>query len=209
MKKSILLVFASLLLSIQLFAQTAQEQVVKMKSDQPAGWVLEIEQDKNLVEKVLLEEFSKTGINRFKRDSKGFRVAQGGVWNVLGEEQRDVYYRVKGNKKKATIEIVAATGYSNFLSQTNQANQFNSIGAFLNGIADKVAAQMQDDKINALKDRIAALQKSKASTEKENAKLLKNIESQQKKIDSNTKNMQKEAEEITTLQQELSKLESL
>ncbi len=207
MKKSILIVFASLLLSLQLFAQTAQEQTIKMKSDQASGWVLEVNEDKNMVEQVLLEEFSRTGINKFRRDSKGFRVAQGDVWKVLGQEQRDVYYRVKGNKKKAKIEIVAATGYSNFLSKSNQADQFNAIGSFLNGLGVKIAAHKQDDKINELKQQIATHQKNAASTEKENAKLLKNIESQQKKVDDNIKNMETNSKTILNLQNELNKLE--
>ena len=46
----------------------------------------------------MLEEFSKTGINRFRRDSKVL-VAQGGVWSVLGKSKRCLLSRERKQEK--------------------------------------------------------------------------------------------------------------
>lgn len=205
MKQIFLIVVATILMTFQVFAQKANEQTIKMKGETAPGWVLNINENKKVVETVLLEELSKTGLKKFKSD-KGFKAAKGEVWSVIGTDVRDVYYKVSGNKKKATVEIVAATGYSNYISREILGDEFQAISVFMNNLSEKIMEHKNQEEINNYKERIETLKKKNDGLTKDNEKLLKNIENQQKKIESNKNDVEKNQLEIEKLESELKNL---
>lgn len=188
--RKLFLVCSVSLLSFNLLAQQAQQSTIKVEGRQAPAWTLELKEDKKLVEKVLLDQFSETGLQKFRKD-KGFRSVKGGVWTIIGSEQRDVYYKIKGNKKKATVEIFAATGYTNYLSPQNHAEQFKAIQTFLNDLEAKVQEEKHLSQVNNLKEQISISEKQVSAKRKENEKMQKNIESLQKKVESNNKEVEK------------------
>lgn len=203
--KKLLLAISISLFSWTLLAQQAQQSSVKIDGAHAPAWTLELKEDKKLVEKVLLDQFSETGLQKFKKE-KGFRTVKGGVWSVIGTEQRDIYYRVKGNKKKATVEVLAATGYTNFLSLQNHGDQFTAIQVFLNDFKDKVKVEKHLNQINVLKEQITTTEKQVISRKKENEKMLKNIEGLQKKVDGNTKEVEQQEVLLEKLRNDLKAL---
>lgn len=195
----------ALLVSSSLFAQEAQVQTVKIKNENASGWVINFDESKKTVENVILKEFSKQGVKSFKND-KGFKSAKGEMWKVLNNEQRDIYFKVTGNKKKAEISLVVATGYNNYINAQTHPEQFQNMGAFLNGLTEKIAEYTHQEDLNDLQKEIEKLEKAKAKTEKKNKKIEKSIEKSEKQMKSNNTSIEKTENSIEKLKAQLEKM---
>jgi len=192
----------ALLISSSLFAQEAQVQTVKIKNENASGWVINFDESKKTVEKVILDEFSKQGVKNFKND-KGFKSAKGEMWKMLNNEQRDIYFKVTGNKKKSEVSLVVATGYNNYINAQTHAEQFQNMGAFLNSLSEKIAEYTHQEDLNDLQKQIDKLEKTKAKAEKKNKKIEKSIEKSEKQMKSNNSAIEKTESSIEKLKTQL------
>lgn len=200
MKK--ILTIAVIALSGQLFAQQPINHMVDINKESAPAWIIRFDADKKIVEKAIEAEMAESGLKKFSKDS-GFQAAKGIVWNAVSPEQRDVYYKVVGNKKKSEVQVLVSTGYNNFVSTQNHGEEYQAVGNFLNRLPERVNELKVLEDMAGIQKEIEKLKKKQAKNEKSNKKLQNSIKKAEKSIESNDKDTDKLQAEIDKLEKQL------
>lgn len=181
----------SLVLSVAFFASVTQAQVVNMtngefnKETKPA-FVMELEFSKKIVEEAVEKRFKND--KQKGKSSGGMTTYANTTYSDMGVRDCNVYTKIDGNSKSATLYIFVQEANGNFI--TSGADQEKQIKKFMISLAGDVKAldleyQIADQKKvwERSEKEYDKLVDKKASLEKE----LKNTENDIQKADSERK----------------------
>ncbi len=123
-------------------AQNASEGTVKFNRTACSAVIAEFDYPEELVKAALAAKLNQAGFGK-QRSRQGFMAYKGVNWNEVSPEKLDVYARVDGKRKRATVSLLAAKGYDNFVSNSSDPAAVERMKQFLNGFAADIAAYQQ------------------------------------------------------------------
>lgn len=172
--KSFKITAAFLLLPFVGFTQKVAEQNIKMGSTQMSGYAAVSKYGKSEIKAAVSEKLEAEGIKKGSK-KKGFYVYKGVSWPAISPNKIDVYYKVKGNKRKSTLLFVASKGYDNYITSASDAMTANNITAFLQTLDTQIELDKQ------IKKKEEELKKLNEEEKKKQEKLKDAQEAQDKK----------------------------
>lgn len=179
-----LAVMAIMAAPMLLKAQNASEGTVKFNKTECSAVIAEFDYPADLVKAALAAKLNQAGFGK-QRTQRGFMAYKGVNWNEVSSEKLDVYARVDGKKKRATVSLLAAKGYDNFVSNSSDPAAVDRMKQFLNGFAaDIVAYQQQLD----IRQKEADLQKAQKAYNEHTRK--------QKKLDEDRAKLAEELDKL-------------
>lgn len=169
-----LLILITLLLPAMTYAQQVTQETIKKGSDRMPGYTLKLKHGKKVTKQTMEETLALAGIKKAKH-KKGYSIYRGVTWAAISPSKLDYYYKVKGNKRKATVYFAASKGYDNYVTPANDAAIASNINTALTDLNNKVdikeqliQKQGELDKLNKSAEQTA---KDKAQKEQEIDKL--------------------------------------
>jgi hypothetical protein len=177
MKK--LFIIAGLLLSssFAVSAQKVDEAVMKVGKEQHAGFVAQANHGKKDIKHVLEQKLAAAGLTK-SSGKNGYRVFRGVVWSDVSTNKVDMYYKIKGNKKKAKVYMLVSKGYDNFVSSANDAGIAGNITSVLQSLDQAAATHKQ---ISAKQGQLQQLEKQNEQSNRQAEKLRNDIQELQTK----------------------------
>lgn len=167
----------------------AQVAVTFNKTSQPASTQSYSISDKGLGT-VVAQRLNKENLGKAKSASDKFKMFKGVTWTAISPDAMDYYYRVSGNKNKATLEILVSKGYDNFVSAQSDPQIVQKVYQFMNSLNEDIARYHLEANIQDKTKEVAKAQKElkkKAGTveraERELKKAQQEFDKQQQLID--------------------------
>lgn len=114
---SVLLVF----IGYSLNAQTISEDRVSFMDGKQDAVVAKYQYSEDVMESAIDKVLAEKKIKKTK-NTKGFRLYQGVIFDDLCRDVIDLYIKIDGNKKETTVTILISKGYNNFISSSNDGN---------------------------------------------------------------------------------------
>ena len=179
-KSYVVAAVAALFLSASVsFAQNARETTAKFKDNLQPAITASYVADPDFVESSLKEKLAKDGFGKRSSES-GYDAYKATFWGRVSSDKLDIYMKVNGKRGNATVTMLLAKGYDNFVSGNKDAALVSKVQDFLNSFADylktKQAIMQQEDvvkKMDAeqkkLNDESADLVKQREALEKKMA----------------------------------------
>ena len=150
-------------------AQTVKETMLKKGKDHIPGYTIKIKHSKALASATIKETLSDAGLKKGK-NKKGYHEIKGAVLPAVSNTKQDYYYKVTGNKRKATIRFAVSKGYDNYVTGANDAQMNDAIKALLADIDTKTGIKEQ---LNEKQGELDKIEKEKAKKQAEIDKLQK------------------------------------
>lgn len=209
MKKQFLYIsaiaFLSIFTTVNVYAQAPKETQVTYMKKVTNAYAKEFNISKGDLEDVV-EKYFKDNFKGKRLKSNGYYLYKGVDWAEVSTEKLDVYYKVGGGKRNATLTIMVSKGYDNFISSQSSPQISAEVMNFLNTFQVKIDDFNRKATAAALAKEIEKKEKDLKSFDKEEKKLQDKIKDIEKDIERNAK---KRAEAIDNLEKEKARLQSM
>jgi hypothetical protein len=186
-------------------AQNAHEVSVSINKETKTAFQADYPVSDDLI-KITLEDRLRSANLPKGKSAKGYTLYKEVVFPELSTNKIDIYTKVDGKKTNATIVMLVATGYDNFISSSNDAATAANVIAFLNRLVSDAATMQIKINIANQEDVVKNAEKELKKTNNDNADLLKDKEKIEKKIVESNSTVDKASK---SLDAERAKLESL
>ena len=164
-----LLVLIALLFPSFTYAQDVKEAMLKKDKEHMPGYTIRLKHGRGLTAATLKETLQEAGLKKAKH-KKGFYTYKGVVLMAISSNKQDYYYKVTGNKRKATVHFAVSKGYDNYVTSANDSHLSMAIDSFLIDLNNKVAIKEQ---LNEKQAELDEIEKDKARKQAEIDKLQK------------------------------------
>lgn len=172
MGKINLLLTLIILLPALTYAQQVKEEMLKKGKDHISGYTVKYKHSKSITGETLKETLKEAGLTKAKH-KKGYYVYKGETIPAISGNKNDYYYKLSGNKRKATLRFAASKGYDNFITPATDAQAAANITAFLTQLGKRIELREEIQEKQAELDK---LNKDSDKTEKEKAKKQQEID---------------------------------
>lgn len=200
MKKSFLVLTIVLggfaLLPTAIFAQNVAPKVISVTLNKANHEAVSAsyEYSNKVLNTVLSNKIKESNLGRVKSASNKFKVLKGVTWTAISNDKMDYYYKISGNKRNSTLEMLASKGYDNFLTQESNATVIQNIQTFVTSLnRDLYIYKVGQEVLDKQKDL---------------KKLEKNLKSKQKNVKESKKDIKKAQDAVEQQQSEIGKLKS-
>jgi hypothetical protein len=206
--KKVLITFGILLGSLAMqptvYAQNnvqVREASVSLGKASQNAVVADYNYSKEALDAVVKSRLNAAKLSKSKSASSKFRIFGGVTWTEISPNKMDYYYRVSGSKGKSTLEILASTGYDNFVTTQADAATIQNIKTFM--------ASLEADLIKySLDELIVAKEKEIKEAEKTLDNKKNTVSKAEKSLEEAKKETQKQDEVLNALKGELEKLKA-
>ena len=169
----------SVLLGVALLPQFANAQLVsqgtvKIGKDEKKGFIAACKNSRKDIQEVLDAKMKEANLDKHSK-KKGFYTYKGVMWTVASPNKIDLYYAIKGKKKRAKVYLVASKGYDNYITDVSDATAAGSISSFLQQLDD------QADRSIEIKRKEAEIAKANEKLQADQAKARKAEDDKKKK----------------------------
>lgn len=219
MIRTLVLSFLLLTQAPALLAQYARHSTATYSKNTRACLYADYAFDASLVEGALKKKLSDAGLGSDSRAGEGFRVYRGVVFNAMGAEKIDLYWKVEAKELQAAVYLMASKGYDNFLKRETDSLTLENGLAFLNRFANDVQAFKLNRDMVAQQNRIGEEEKKARALSKDGEVLLRQKSKLESKIATNRiesgslklewENRQKMLETLRTKTATLDQMEAL
>lgn len=148
-----LLLLLAIVLPSFAHAQEVRETILKKGKEHIPGYTMRVKHSKALTTATLKENLQEAGLKKAKH-KKGYYVYTGAVIPAISTNKQDYYYKVTGNKRKATIHFAVSKGYDNYVTSANDNHTAMAVGTFLADINNKTGIKEQLNEKQAELDQI-------------------------------------------------------
>lgn len=196
------------MLSIHAVAQNAQEVVIELHKTKTNSFKAVYQQPKEVMDYTIADKFKKAGIAKGKKQ-RGFTQYAGVVLPQLSPNKLDIYIKVEGQGNNATIYLLLASGYDNFISSSTDATIANNAIAFLNQLIEDAVLMKKKLDINKQAAVVQALSEQLAKGEAKKEKRFKKLRSLQKEYESLSREQEKISQQLNAEKDRLASLHTL
>lgn len=174
------------LFAVNASAQNAHEVSVSINNETKTAFQADYAVSNDLMKATLDDRFKSANFPKGK-NYKGYTLYKEVVFPELSTNKIDIYTRVDGKKTNATIVMLVATGYDNFINSGNDPADAANIITFLNKLVGDAATMQIKINIANQEEAVKNADKALKKTSSDNADLIKDKEKIEKKIaESNT-----------------------
>lgn len=199
MKRVLLSLAIAFFATTMIFAQKAQETVLKFDKQEISGYTISFSDLPVETVVAAIDEKMQKAVGKKPSSQKGYNVYINQKFSEFGTESYDIYYKVeergKRDMKNVTIEFFVCKGNLNAISSTTDPVVSERILIFLTGLKDHSINYHTNQQIIALNNKlIKAREESKTYSEKM-SKLQKDmnaLELKKKELDEEIKKMEEE-----------------
>jgi valyl-tRNA synthetase len=166
-------------------AQNAREVNVLIDNENKTAFMGDYNVSADVMSLTLSEHMKKAGLPAPGK-AQGYTLYKGVVLPEISNNRMDIYTRVDGKKNNATVTILVATGYNNFISSATDGQTSGNIHALLQRLTGEASAKQAYlallVQITAQKSVVAAAEKKAGKHSKDVSKLQIQKEKLEKKI---------------------------
>lgn len=199
MKRTILLLAIVCFATSMIFAQKAQETVLKFDKKELNGYTISFSDlPVDVVEAAVAEKMQKA-VGKKASSQQGYSTYMNQKFADFGAESYDIYYKIeekgKRDMKNVTIDIFVCRGNLNAISSTTDSVVSAKILVFLESLKDYSIFYNTNQQVIALNNKlIKAREESKSISEKISKlqKEMNSLELEKKEIDDEIKKMEEE-----------------
>lgn len=202
MKKLVLCFVISLFSCSVIFAQKAQETILKYDKNEIAGYTVSFSNlPVNVVKDAVNERMQKI-VGKKVSTQKGYNVCLNQKFSQFGSESYDVYYKVeesgKRDMKNVKIDLFVCKGNLNAISSVTDPEVAKNIITFMNEMLDYALDYNNNQEVIALNNKLAKVKAQRKEYEEKIVKLQKEINALDLKLKETTEEMNKLQEELNS-----------
>ena len=177
---SVLLIF----IGCNLKAQTISEDRISFMDGKQDAVVAKYQYSEDVMEAAIDKVLAEKKIKKTK-NTKGFRLYQGVIFDDLCRDVIDLYIKIDGNKKETTVTILISKGYNNFISSSNDGNTIKNTKNLCKVFNVSAIEEYLNREIEKQEEIVKEADKKQKKSVEHGKDLVKDKEELLKKIDEN------------------------
>lgn|GEM_PF-3020588 len=201
MKKLMTLTVLGLFLfSAQGFAQRVSERQEDLQRlGRQSAFAMDLDHPAKTVEKILGQRLRSDGLRG--RSSRGAVKYERVTYMPISGIPIDLYTKVTGNRRRATVFIFVSRGYENFVTSSTDPVIAENVGIFLTSLISDVQSY-------ELRNQISAQEKVVRRAQRDHEKLLRDQNNLQRRQERLTRDVERSENNLNTQRESLNNLNS-
>lgn len=203
---ALLLGFSLLTFISKANAQQVSENKIKFGKTEVNGFSGEYNIPKSDLQDIVKAYFE-SRLNTNSSRNNGFNYYANVRWDSIPLKMEDIYYKVNGNRKSSTLNLLIAEGEKGFLGSDASPDVAHAVRQFFFDLNQTISTYYLNKKINAQKGKVDQLIKDQTATLKRLRKQQQQLSDLQKAIQDTQKDYQTTTEAIDKNKQILNGLQ--